>query len=366
MSYRTWVILLCVSALGVQSAAADTVTLKDGTTVQGATAVKAGRVIIETTTGTLTLPAWRVASVQGKLTRRKRPEPTREPGAATERSGALEGRLTIKAQDVLLAQLLARISRESGADIRAVSDVREPGVRVSVDVQDVPVSEALRRVLEGTPYRLRVRPDGLFEIRRAAREPQVTVADVLERRIDVDFDGVPLSDVLSYIQEVTGVNMVVSNEVRLSGAPVVLTMRSARVETMLELALEPHGFDYAVRPGQVLFVGEESEVRQHVFRVYPVTDLLLNRGGTSAPGAGGLPGTRGTAGGGLNPQFGGARSSGQAFIRGGSTAGGGQGAGQMALRAGDLILLIQQICGRGTWREPNSTGTIGAGALTGQ
>ncbi|MFO7957954.1 MAG: STN domain-containing protein [Candidatus Brocadiia bacterium] len=368
MSYRKWAVLACFIVLWGHGVAADTITLSDGTVLQGAAAVKADRVTIETSTGTLTLPAWRVESIEGEPTGAARPEP--QPGRnATGKGRAPEGRLTIKAENVPLAQLLAQISKKTGADIRAVSDLRESETRVTADLQDVPVDEALRRVLEGTEYRLRVRPGGVFEVRRPPAEPEATVAEVLERRIDVDFDGIPLSDMLSYIQEVTGVNMVVSNEVRRSPEPVYLRMRNVSVETVLELALEPHGFDYAVRPGQILFVGEEGEVHKHVFRVYPVTDLLLNRGAPAAPGGAGLPGTRGTAGGGggggLNPQFAPAPSGGQAFIRGGA-AGDGGAAAPMVRRAGDLVLLIKQTCGRNTWREANAPGLVGGTTPTGR
>lgn len=362
MSYRKWAVLACFIVLWGHAVAADTVTLSDGTTLQGEATLKAGRATVETSTGTLTLPAWRVESIEGEPTGAGRPEPQPDR-AATGGARAPQGRLTIKAEDVPLARLLARISKETGADIRAVSGLRESETRVTVDLQDVPLSEALRRVLEGTEYRLRARADGVFEVRRPTAGPEVTVAHVLERRIDVDFDGVPLSDMLSYIREITGVNMVVSNDVRMSADPVYLRMRNATVETVLELALEPRGFDYAVRPGQILFVGEEGEVQKHGFRVYPVTDLLLNRGAPAATGAAGLPGTRGTAGGGgggggLNPQFAPSSSGGQAFIRAGAAGADGT-AAPMVRRAGDLILLMKQTCGRGTWRDPDPSAVVG-------
>lgn len=210
----------------------------------------------------------------------------------------------------------------------------------------------------------------------AAREKQdrpPAVARVLKQKLSVDFEGASLEDVLSYIREVTGVNMGLTAEVRADTDPVYLNLTDVTVESILELVLEPRGFGYAVKPGDILYVrkgrlGEDLQVR-----VYDVRDLLLSNedrfggagaggvgaggGGQGAGGAGGLGG-----GGGFSPQFGGGQGGAGAQFGGGGGAQGRAGLTRpLNARAQDLILLIKVTCGEGTWMVPSSTGLISVG-----
>ncbi len=320
MKVRAILLAAFVSVLAGGLALADTVTLEDGTTLEGTVTVRGSRVTVETSSGTLTLPASRVASIQSGQSGAEQHNPPR--ATVQEQQPRAEGRAQPR-----------QTAGDRGAQQQEESDI-------------------------------------------------VRVADVLRRRIDVHFDGVPISEVLSYIQEVTGVNLVMTNTVRQSVEPVYLRLRDAPVETVLEFALEQHGFAYDIRPGEVLFIGEENEVRRYVMRVYPVMDLLVNRGDLRDVG---LPGARDLGRGvdrtddfglgtgrdrgatrqrgrggtgrqsGFSPQFGTGQPTGQAFTRDGRA----DTDDEMARRAGNLILLMKQTCGYGTWRDPNWPGILG-------
>jgi hypothetical protein len=196
------------------------------------------------------------------------------------------------------------------------------------------------------------------------------VRDVLDRRIDVDFEGMAVQDVLIYIRELTGVNMALAPEVRADTTPVSLHLKGVRIGEILDLALEPTGLGYSVRPGEILFVrpGASDEL---VMRIYPVADLLVSKEDRPGGGNAGLGGGGGNAGGGRgggtrgglggsNPQYA-VGQGGSRLQAGGGTTAGSRSNSELAARAENLILLIKNTCGRGTWEDPAGAGVIDAG-----
>jgi hypothetical protein len=202
------------------------------------------------------------------------------------------------------------------------------------------------------------------------------VSEALARRIDIDFEGVTAEDVLVFVRESTGINMALAPEVKLDTSPVSLHLKGVRIGEILKLVLEPRGLAYSVRPGDILFVYSGAGEKM-VMRVYPVADLLVstedrwgtgngslggglgggNTGGGNRGGGNRAGGTRGGGGGGLNPQYAVPQGGAQARAGRGSTTGGGANS-SLAGRAGALILLIKNTCGRGTWEDPTDAGVI--------
>jgi len=185
--------------------------------------------------------------------------------------------------------------------------------------------------------------------------------------MSVDFDGVPLHDALEYVREVTGVNMALSSEVRADTEPVHLRLKQVRLETILELILEPRGFSYTVRPGEVLYV-RAGAAGDLVPRVYEVTDLLVStedRGlGQQAAGRGG--GTTTGRGGavGVSPQYAGTSRSARA-VSGGRSGQNARYTSSITSRGENLVLLIKGTCGHGTWMDPTSSGLIDVAGTAG-
>ena len=256
-----------------------------------------------------------------------------------------------------------------------------PAWRVAIVEREGQAAEAPPAQHAAAPQRPAVPASVLPEQAASVRPGSPAVADVLGRKLDVDLEGVPVDKVLEYVREMTGVNMAVSAEVKADAEPVYLRLKAVSVEVILELVLEPRGFCYSVRPGEILFVHKGAPGGDAEARVYEVSDLLLSRedqvggggvasrgqgaglsAGGGAGGGGRSAGGASVGGGGLSPQFGaapGGAAGGGAVVRAG---GGGRSGGYtvpLSARAGQLILLIKGTCGEGTWMDPASTGVLG-------
>ena len=213
----------------------------------------------------------------------------------------------------------------------------------------------------------------------------------LQDRVSLSFDNTPLTGVIEFLQQVTGINFSVRRQdIPVDGAPVSLT-----IETTLENALnqicEQTGMDWKV-DGGLIKIGLPESLRDYEARVYDVRDLLLSRedqiggagvstrgqgaGGVSVGGGGATAGGGASAGGGFGgggggggPQFAGAAADTAAQFAGGGGGGGGGGgrggAGRWNLTVGSraqlLILLIKQACGEETWQDLASTGLLTSG-----
>jgi len=199
---------------GPGPAEAGTVVLGDGTVLEGDVSREADWVAIRSETGTLRLPVRRVAVLQAdSQDRAPQVEPPRAAAAAPEADAG-------------------------GEEAQADGVGRAPG-------------------------------------RSSSRPPRA--AAVLESKMDVDFDGVSVYEVVSFVQINSGVNMAVANVVREDRRPVTLHLKNVPVATILELALEPLGFGYTVKPGDIIDV-RGSSAGAISLRIYNVRDLLLDVG----------------------------------------------------------------------------------------
>jgi len=280
---------------------ADTVVLTDGARVSGRVTTAPQSVTVESGTGVLTYPAWRVARVE-------------KEGQAVRATPA----------------------RESTAPVAQALTAAEP---VAQKVGAAPLAE------------------------------------LLNRKVDIDIEGMPLPDALTYIRELTGMNMAVSPAVRTATTQVYLHLKGITVKTALGLIVEAGNVKYAVSPGDIVFVTEILPPGALGARPYEVTDRLLSKedlysptiggaaGGTGGIGTGGIgTGTGGAAGRGLSPQFS-AGQGGAAIQTGRSPGAVGSFAAPASARAGALTLLIKGTCDTGTWMYPASPGVLSAGGV---
>jgi len=307
-------------------ARADTVVLRDGTRIAGEVEKTHRKVSITTAEGTLTLPLWRVVSIEVS-------------GSAIEPAGKPAGRPPAPAK--------AQESPVAPEAEPASSPARAPKAGARAPAPARPVT---------TPPK---------------------VADVLARQLSVDFQGNELVDVLDYVRELTGVNMALHSAVLRDKEPVYLRVENVPVKTILDVVLKPRGLGYSVRPGEILYV-HPGPGAPYVPRVYYVSDLLLSTedryssaggdgaGATSLSGRGAAGGTGfqfagsgSRAGGAVLWQFGGARSRGG---RGGGNVG--EEFSPLTARAQNLVLLIKMACGFGTWENPADTGLIDVGGIS--
>ncbi len=270
----------CVMAalvVAVGQVGADTVVLKDGTRIEGRADVDARYVTVRSGGGILTLPRWRVSRV----------EPDREDDSAP----------AARAQ-------AAPPAGEAPGPLQAVA---------------APKPEAAPPA-------------------RAPGAPRVE--DVLDRPVEVDFAGAPVIDILTYLQDVTGVNMLIGPAVDEDDRELHVHLHDMPLRLVLEHVLEPLGFGYSVRAGNLLYVDTRSAAARYEVRVYPVRDLLRNMGDATL-----------AAGGGLEGGF-------QLESDAGSGDGGSQYDGPRSVttseRTESIILLMNHCCAGGRWRRLTS------------
>ncbi len=263
------------------------------------------------------------------------------------------------------------------------------------------VQEARR---EAVPERLFNYPDKAFwqqvvERRESVLYPSETIQEEMpdeDRVIHEEMDRVhewrfvdtPLDEVVEFLEQITDVPYILRRQdLPADRAPVTFTMTTS-LENALDHITEIANMDWRIRRGAIV-IGAAGALREYEQRTYPILDLLISRGdavglngadvGRGAAGLGGrgTEGTgRGTTGRGTRGQFGAdAQDGGAAQFGGqiGTGAGVGTGVGAeedaMMFRAQNLILLLKQVCGVGTWRtlEPGAidvtqTGAPGVGA----
>jgi hypothetical protein len=308
---RFLVVVLALAGLAA-AARADTVVLTNGTRLSGELRLVRNGIAVQSRTGTVTVPAWRVANVfRGAAP--AAPQPA-VPQPATPQPEPREAR-------------------------------PEPAAAETPS----PTQPAAAT------------PQGMTQ-----RQGPPSVARVLTTPATVSFDGASVYEAMEYIRDLTGVNMALAAEVRTAQVPVHLNVSDVPLYTILELILEPANLGYTIRPGEILYVGRRGTLRP-VVRVYRVTDLLVSvedrtggATGTSARGTSYSSDRSGSEGSSTMPQYG-QSSSGARVSTGGSQGRGGAGnAGfsPLSARAENLILLIKSSCGAGTWADPYSSGLI--------
>ena len=98
-------------------------------------------------------------------------------------------------------------------------------------------------------------------------------------RFGVDGEGAPLDEVASYLQNVTGINFIVSNKVRdeldEEETAVLLELPERSVKQLLDIITEVReNLAYKVEDGVVKFVTNEELIGGQVLRFYEVRDLI--------------------------------------------------------------------------------------------
>jgi tetratricopeptide (TPR) repeat protein len=192
----------------------------------------------------------------------------------------------------------------------------------------------------------------------------------LTRPISVNFDNTPLSDVIDFLREETGVNIYLDpasvKELNIElDQPITLKVNSIQMKYALKLLLEQLQLTYLIEDDVLKIVSEDKAKSILSTKVYPVADLTvpipdLNSGGVGLGGAlgGGNQGQGGLGGGGFGG-FGGGGGGGGG-LGGGAVGGAGGGGGGGSQGGGDLggalINLINDILGNDSRMAPNMPG----------
>ncbi|MBW3597656.1 MAG: permease prefix domain 1-containing protein [Planctomycetes bacterium] len=188
--------------------------------------------------------------------------------------------------------------------------------------------------------------------------------DILSRRLDAEFIETPLADVLAFLADSVGGQVYVSrkqlDDAAISlDAPVTLSLKSVRVDMLLDLLLDQvdEGLAYVVRDGIVIVSTLEDLEGTAEVRVYNVRDLIklsaASAGMEGMMGAGGY----GAEGAGEYGAYGG-EMSGELYGEYGMSGFGGEHPSEH--RAHVLMEVIKAAVGRKHWKDDGDYGAIAA------
>ncbi len=94
-------------------------------------------------------------------------------------------------------------------------------------------------------------------------------------RISIDYNNAALEDVISYMREVSGMNLFVSNKAKEKGElRVSLKVQDLPMRSVLNLMLKPHGLTYIYKEGVLYITTTEDAMTDVVMEIYDVRDLL--------------------------------------------------------------------------------------------
>lgn len=156
------------------------------------------------------------------------------------------------------------------------------------------------------------------------------IREKLQKPISLDFVDTPVTDVIAFLHDVSGINMLPDPDAfEDEGPTITLKVENMKLETALDVILRRFAkLDYVIRD-EGLFISNEEGLSEYELRTYDVRDLLINIGD---PG---------------EVEFNAPSSSG-----GLSGLGGGDEEGELDIteRATDLLTLISTIIKPDSWR----------------
>lgn len=201
------------------------------------------------------------------------------------------------------------------------------------------------------------------------------VRQALTRPVSFDFQETPLSDVIDFLREYAGINIVLDqnglDEVQVDAdTPVTLQLEQVTLKSALNLILKQFELTYMIRDEVLLITSETQASEELITKVYPVADLVIpiidfNSGGVGLNGAlgggnagqGGLGGSGfGGFGGGGGGGFGGAGPAGVGGGGGNLTGGANQAVGNDISE--ELIELIKSVIDPDSWDSAGGPGAI--------
>ena len=164
------------------------------------------------------------------------------------------------------------------------------------------------------------------------------IKESLTKPVTLDFAETPVTDVVTFLQDFTGVNMILDpNAVEDGGPSITLKVEDMPLEKALGFILQFAQLDYEIR-GDALFISDEEGLSDYDLRTYDVRDLLISiqdKESTEFNMAAGGGGAGGGGGGGLSG------------LGGGSDEEEGL---DITERATDLLTLITRIIEPQSWR----------------
>ena len=146
--------------------------------------------------------------------------------------------------------------------------------------------------------RERLRMNARLEVKK---DPKVLAIEAkLKDPISLNMDKQPLSEAITFLQNYTGLNIVLdpkalNDEGLTSASPVSLTVNNVQLKTALKLLLRPLGLTYKVEDEVLLITSPQARRPRCIPKTYYVGDLIMpaNKGQQNPTGRGGQRDWRG-------------------------------------------------------------------------
>ncbi len=113
------------------------------------------------------------------------------------------------------------------------------------------------------------------------KDPKVMVIEAkLKDRISINMDKQPLSEAVTFLQNYTGLNIVLdpkalADEGLSSSSPVSLVTNDTQLKTVLKLMLRPLGLTYKLEDDVILITSPQATQASTITKPYYVGDLVM-------------------------------------------------------------------------------------------
>jgi hypothetical protein len=208
------------------------------------------------------------------------------------------------------------------------------------------------------------------------------INEKLKDPVTMEFVETPLSDVIDFLKDYTGVNIVLDKpaleeEGINSDTPVSIHVQSIALKSALKILLGQYNLTFLIKDDVLQITSKVNADNELIHKVYPVADLVIpvggmgggmmggmmggGGGGMMGGGGGGMMGGGGMGGGGGGMMGGGGGGFGMRNVgNGGQGGAGGAGgaAGQADDLSDDLIELIEDTIAPDTWDVRGGQGSI--------
>jgi len=181
-------------------------------------------------------------------------------------------------------------------------------------------------------------------LKREASPADRAIYEQMDNEYEYTFDDLPLSSVVDYLQQVTGINFVYNRQDMVEDPRLTLNVKTT-LEVGLDQITDMTGTVWKVQNG-LIHIGLASVIDEYELRLYSVRDLLISYADTG-----------GRSGGDDDDD-----DDDDSSYRGDDDDDDDDddtGAGSVRDRAYELIMLLQQACGAGTWRSIVALGFTG-------
>jgi hypothetical protein len=200
----------------------------------------------------------------------------------------MNGSITHTFENATLRELLFEFFKATKVQFGPVSEHREElkAKSISYAFEGLSVYEALRAICGHENMEFRIR-NGIVILYPKGKAPAETAgqveiqAQLLQRKMSVDFEETPLTSVLEFIRQVSGLNIILepAAQKRAAENPITLAVNETSLENVLRLALMPLGMIYAIDRGVVRIQVHSESMQWYESRFGGKRNLRASGGG---------------------------------------------------------------------------------------